>query len=283
MNVSLVLGSGGARGLAYLGVLKTLLEERIQVGEILGTSMGAIVGAAYGSSPDLETVFDRFREMKLHHLVGRPSFGPGLMSPGALKKFLQRAITVETFEELRVPLAVFCTDLQTGKGVSFRSGELIPPVLGSSLMAGGFTPVSHDGYRLVDGGYTEPVPIVGAGAGQPIIVVDPGVIPDWKFPFSNDNSALNLVHLGRVYQQFLKSFDILIYNLTREKMKSREHIYLAPDLAGIQFTDFHRFDEIVAAGEKAAKEKLPEILRFIEKTAMQCADGDAEKREFPIS
>ncbi len=272
MKISLVLGSGGARGLAYLGVLKALQDARIEIDEILGTSMGAIVGAAYGSTSDLDELFARFRKMKLHHLAGRPSFGPGLMSPGPLEKFLRETIAVETFEDLSIPLEVFCTDLQSGKSVSFKSGALIPPILGSSLMAGGFTPVNHQGYRLVDGGYTEPVPLAGAKSGQTAVVVDPGVIPDWPFPFANENSALNLVHLGRVYQQFLKSFDILIYNLTREKMKAREHIYLAPELSGIQFTDFHLFDDIVAAGEKVARDKLPQILEHMARQESAAAD-----------
>ena len=265
MKVSLVLGSGGARGLSYLGVLRALARAGIEIEEIAGTSMGAIIGAAFGSCSDLDVLSGRFREMKLKHLVGRPSLGPGLMSPSPLKKFLEKAITVRTFDQLTVHLSVFCTDLQTGKSVSFSSGEIIPPVLGSGLMAGGFTPVSHEGYRLVDGGYTEPVPLVGVKMNHPAVVVDPGVIPDWPFSFPNGPSALNLVHIGRPYQQFLKSFDILIYHLTKEKLKSRPHIYIAPELEGIQFTDFHKFDDIVLAGEKAVTEKLPEIVAEVER------------------
>src|SRR6202158_2161482 len=150
-TIGLALGGGFARGIAHIGVLKVLEEENIPVGFIAGTSVGALIGAAYcsGVSPaELEQIASRVRFRDLARwTLSRYGFATNLR----MISFLNQVLKVKTFEELRVPLAVTATDFASGEGVVFRSGPLADPVRASCAYPRVFLPVSIYGRLLVDG------------------------------------------------------------------------------------------------------------------------------------
>jgi NTE family protein len=130
-SIGLALGGGFARGIVHVGVLKVLEAENIPVRFIAGTSVGALIGAAYcsGVSPDeLEQIASRVRFRDLARwTLSRYGFATNLRMIG----FLDRILKVKTFEELRIPLAITATDFNTGEGVVFRSGPLAEAVRAS--------------------------------------------------------------------------------------------------------------------------------------------------------
>src|SRR5579864_7950477 len=150
-SVGLALGGGFARGIVHVGVLKVLEEENIPVRFVAGTSVGALIGAAYcsGITPaELEQVAARVRFRDLARwTLSRLGFATNLR----MLTFLNKLLKVKTFEELRIPLAVTATDFTSGEGVVFRSGPLADPVRASCAYPGVFLPVTVNGRLLVDG------------------------------------------------------------------------------------------------------------------------------------
>src|SRR5437868_14557689 len=160
VSIGLALGGGFARGIAHVGVLKVLEEENIPVSFVAGTSVGALIGAAYcsGISPaELEEIGVRVR---FKHFASWTLSRYGFASNQRMIGFLSSILRVKTFEELRIPLAVTATDFSTGDGVVFESGPLIEPVRASCAYPGMFSPVRINGRWLVDGMLAHPVPTV---------------------------------------------------------------------------------------------------------------------------
>ena len=149
--IGLALGGGFARGIVHVGVLKVLEQEGIPVSFVAGTSVGALIGAAYcsGVSPaELEEIAARVRFKDLARwTLSRYGFATNLRMITFLKKILK----VHTFEELQIPLAVTATDFGSGEGVVFRAGPLVDAVRASCAYPGVFLPVKVNGRLLVDG------------------------------------------------------------------------------------------------------------------------------------
>src|SRR5262249_28046843 len=135
-GIGLALGGGFARGIAHVGVLKVLEEENIPIRCIAGTSVGALIGAAYcsGLSPaELQEVATRVR---FKHFAKWTLSRYGFASNQRMIGFLNSLLKVKTFEELRIPLAVTATDFMTGEGAVFQSGLLVDPVRASCAYPG---------------------------------------------------------------------------------------------------------------------------------------------------
>src|SRR5579864_6997440 len=130
-RIGLALGGGFARGLAHIGVLEVFEEENIPIDFIAGTSVGAVIGAAYAggiSAKELEEIaaLVRFKDFS------RWTFSRfGLFSNDKMSIFLRKVLRCKTFEELKIPLAIAATDIITGDAVVFTKGDLIDPVRAS--------------------------------------------------------------------------------------------------------------------------------------------------------
>jgi NTE family protein len=208
-RIGLVLSGGGARGAAHLGVLRALERMRIPVDVITGTSMGAIVGAAYASGTsvaELETLLPQLDTATL--LDDRPArvdlplrrkaddylpfIGPefgfrrgrlqaprGAVSGVALEAVLRRLLTVsgETdFSRLPIPFQAMATDVETGDAVLLRGGNLASAMRASMAVPGAIAPIEIDGRLLVDGGLVRNLPVEEARAmgAEVVIAVNVG-------------------------------------------------------------------------------------------------------------
>lgn len=175
-RIGLVLGSGGARGLAHIVVLETLDRLGVRPVEIAGTSIGAILGAAYSagmSGADLRAhalrdyrnraeVMTRLFQTRVGRLadIWRGGFGNPVLVDGIgiLERFLPEALP-QTFEELPIPLSVVAGDYHRLDRVVFRTGPLAPAVAASMAIPGLVRPVQFENRVLVDGGTVDPLPI----------------------------------------------------------------------------------------------------------------------------
>lgn len=256
-GISLVLASGGARGLCFIGALKALEEAGIKINSVYGTSMGAIVGAAWCSEPDAKAVERAFSNIPKRMIPLRPSAGPGLASGSRLHGFVKSVVQAKSFEELKVPLEVWCTDINSGQPVSFSQGLLIPPTVASATISGIFSPVRFSKRNLVDGGYTVPIPApVNADA---CLIIDPSVPPQWPFNFRNNKSLQNLISLNKPWQLGLKSVDITNYRYTRLLLQQWDYPVIAPDLGNMKFSDASNINFAIEAGYKATRDRMPDI------------------------
>jgi NTE family protein len=172
-----VMSGGGNQGVSQIGMLRALLERGIIPDVIIGTSAGALNGAAVATDPTLEKL-DKLEKVWLG-LTGEHVFPGGafkrvwnvlrrddhLISSEGLEEVITRVELAATFAELRIPLRVVTADLNTGDEIIFVNGPLPPVLLASAALPGIFPPVELHGHTLVDGAVVNLVPISHALAG----------------------------------------------------------------------------------------------------------------------
>lgn len=161
-KIGLALGGGAARGLAHIGVLKVLEKHHISPDVIVGTSMGALIGALYAggiSISDIEQFALRLNSVRLAFLADMtPSFG-GLVGGRRVVSMLKSIMGDLSFSQLKLDFACVSTDIITGAEVVLRDGSLLEAVRASVSLPGIFTPVKFGKQYLVDGGLVNEVPV----------------------------------------------------------------------------------------------------------------------------
>jgi NTE family protein len=175
-KVGLALGSGSARGLAHIGVIHAIEEAGITIDMVAGSSIGALIGAAYASG-QLGTLEQDFRgiDWKRMGTLLDPVFPrSGLIDGKKITEFVRAHVAVKDMRRLPVPLCVIATDLTNGEEVVLRDGDLVEAVRASISVPAIFSPVRHGGRILVDGGLANPVPVsaVRALGADIVIAVD---------------------------------------------------------------------------------------------------------------
>ena len=258
--IGVALGGGFARGLAHIGVLKVLEEEGIPVRMIAGTSVGAIMGAAYCSGLTIEELKEVAHKVRFNNFARWTLSRYGFATTDRMISFLARTLKVQTFEELRIPLGVVATDFNTGKGVVFTSGPIVDPVRASCAYPGMFLPVEIRGRCLVDGMLSHPIPtrpLREMGAERVLAVHLRG---QWS-----KTSAPR--HFFDVIGQ---SFAIA-QDMTSSLWRSAADVVIEPDVAGFDYDDFKRADELIRVGELAMRRALPEVRKWLEVPAEAAA------------
>ena len=160
-KIGLVLGSGGARGYAHLGVLQALYEADINIDLVVGTSFGAIVGAGYAAGRNIYELEKIALETGWIKLLKMVDVAPpkGIFAGNKLEKFFSVFTQQKDFSELKIPLTVVATDIKTGEEVLINNGSVSKAMLASSAFPGIFAPVEIDNRWLVDGVLVNPLPI----------------------------------------------------------------------------------------------------------------------------
>lgn len=159
--IGLALGSGSARGLAHIGVIRALREFDIPVDVVAGTSIGALIGAAYASGR-LDTLEEAFRsfDWKAIGSLFDPIFPrSGLISGKKITGFVAAHVCAERIEQLPMPFCAIAADIATGEEIRLDDGDVLEAVRASISVPGILTPVLRDGRILVDGGLVDPVPV----------------------------------------------------------------------------------------------------------------------------
>lgn len=176
IRLALVLGGGGAKGLAHIGAIQELERAGIRPDLIVGCSSGAIAGALYADQPDLVEAVKGLIPVRKSQVLDYAYTNPilGIVHGDALQSLMKRLLSVQTFEELQIPLIIVATDLVTGDLLEFSRGELAPAIRASCAVPGVFKPVALYGRYCIDGGAAAPVPVEVArkyGA-EKIIAID---------------------------------------------------------------------------------------------------------------
>ena len=253
-SIGLALGGGFARGIVHVGVLKVLEQEGIPVSFVAGTSVGALIGAAYcsGVSPtELEEIAARVRFRDLARwTLSRYGFATNLRMITFLKKILK----VHTFEELQVPLAVTATDFGSGEGVVFRSGPLVDAVRASCAYPGVFLPVKVNGRLLVDGMLAHSLPTKPArdmGADKVLAV---SLRSHWKTSDGGPRHIFDVI--GQCFS--------IAQDVNCAQARACADLVIEPDVTGYRYDDFERSAELVQIGEEATRAAIPAIRKWLE-------------------
>jgi NTE family protein len=173
-TVGLVLGSGSSRGWAHIGAIEALEEEKIPIDVIVGCSVGAYVGAIYasGSIKSLKEFVLKMNGKKVFSYFDIVLPRSGILDgTKRLRELFSIHTDVKNFSELKIPVMVVATDLETGKKVVLKSGDILDALRASMSMPGLFAPAWVNDRWLVDGGLVDPVPVsVARAMGADIVV-----------------------------------------------------------------------------------------------------------------
>jgi NTE family protein len=254
-KIGLALGSGAARGLSHIGVLKVLERNHVPIDYISGASIGAVIGALYAATrnvAEMEKVVTE-ADWKLYLSLIDPAVVNGMLKGEKIKKFLRRYIGDMTFADLKIPLAVVATDLQTGEPVILDKGDIADAIMASSTVPLVFQPVKMQDKILVDGGLSHPVPIQilrERGIKKVIAVnLDADFFSKKKVDMSPGALALQMINLLR-------------YHLA-ERDAALADVVVAPEVGEIFGTRFDIGRAVIDAGEKAAQKVLPKIKKLL--------------------
>ncbi|MCB1074153.1 MAG: patatin-like phospholipase family protein [Simkania sp.] len=266
-KIALVLGGGGSKGLAHVGVIRELEEAGIHPDLIVGCSAGALIGALYADDPDIDRLEELLLNLKRKDLLDFSLFSSrfGVVKGNSLKAFLQENLHAHSFDGLKIPLVVVATDLHTGELLELGAGPLVPALCASSAVPGVFKPVSYLGRFLVDGGAVDPVPVRVAkkyGA-QVIIAVDVG----------ERLSDTEIVHFFGIVKRGL---EISYRQLSKEAAREAD-ILLQMNFQGFGMFSDEQNLEIYEQGRAKARELLPRIEQIISERVTDYTEDHAPR------
>jgi NTE family protein len=264
-KIALVLGGGGARGLAHIGVLKVLEEEKIPIDMVVGTSVGALVGAVYCAGVPMNKIENMGTSVNWNELTSlsnssiiRLFLSEHLISTSKIEKYLNDKIGKKNFSDLDIPFACVATDLITGEEIIFREGEVAKAARASATIPGVFDPVEYRHRYLVDGGLYNNVPTDVAKLMGADIVIAVSVAADFT---KNNVSNIFMVLNQAIYIQGRQIED--------ERLKLADLI-IKPEVGDVSAVDLGRSRECIDAGVSASRKMVPEIKRkLIERVSDQ--------------
>ncbi|TJZ74060.1 patatin-like phospholipase family protein [Chitiniphilus eburneus] len=287
-RIGLVLGGGGARGLAHIGVLKVLEEEHIPIDCVVGTSMGALVAGSFASGRTAEDLAERvdtaawddllssslprqlnsFRQKQADQLALLPvdigvsdagvvSLPKSAINTQKIELFLRRLTysgTVPDFNALPVPYRAIATDLENGEMVVMKEGDLVSAMLASMAVPGVFPPVTRDGHLLADGGLSRNLGVDVARE----LCADVVIAVDVASPPLKRDAIGNIFSVADQYTR------LMILQNQRPQIGSLTDLdlLLTPDLADLNSSDFAKAKDFIALGERTARKSLDRLRRY---------------------
>ena len=282
-KVGLVLSGGGAKGFAHIGVLKVIEEAGLPIDYIGGTSMGSIIGGLYsiGYSPKMmqqiveEQNWDAImsdaipqkyisiddKMLDRHYLATFPlrnkkiqmksSIYDGEMINLLLARFTSPVYKIRNYDELSVPFLCVAADLESSDAYEMTKGNLQRSIRASMSIPFYFSPVEVDGRLLIDGGLRNNFPVPNVRQKGVDIIIGVDVQRDF-----HKKDELN--SMSTIMDQIILMADIDAYKRAKEDVD----VYIKPNLAQYGMMDFNHYDSIIALGERAAREKLPQLKRL---------------------
>ncbi|EGJ12110.1 putative exported phospholipase [Rubrivivax benzoatilyticus JA2 = ATCC BAA-35] len=246
-RVGLALGGGAARGFSHIGVIQVLEENGIRPDLVAGTSAGSLVAALYASGKSGAELGMLAMTMDEGAITDWAFPGRALLRGEALARYVREHTGGRAIEQMRLPLGIVATDLDSGAPILFQRGDTGTAVRASSAVPAVFQPVTIGGREYVDGGLVSPVPVRFArqmGADL-VIAIDISAVPDGA-------------PTGDAMKMLLQTFSIMSRSINHYELRDAD-IVLRPALAGVSSADFTARRRSIQAGREAALAALPAI------------------------
>ena len=265
-RLGLVLGGGGGKGGAHLGVLAVLEELGVPIDIIVGTSVGAL-GVMYAAGVSLADLERFFRQTELRRIAAADPLRAGLIGPRKREALTVELLGERTFADLPIACAVIAADLVSGREVVLDQGPLVPALLATTAIPGVFPPVVRDDELLVDGGLLNNLPVDVArrmGAQRIIAVQLSEDLPGFALPTDPAAAVTRLTHWPRHLAVLRRSLDVLMAQADLRPLQHAPALLLRPDVRHIATLDMTHPEEGRRAGEDTARAAAAELLALRE-------------------
>jgi NTE family protein len=298
--IGLALGGGAARGFAHIGILRTLMAHGIVPNVVVGTSIGGVVGGAYAAG-HLDTLEEWARSLQPRNILGYLDIrlnGSGLIGGDKLAAQLETAIGPILIEELPLKFATVATEVRTGHEIWLTHGRMVDAMRASYALPGIFSPVLVGDRWLVDGALVNPVPVSaaralgaeiviaanlssdifthsttiyshGAPADAPEVVIEPAP-PKRRFgKFFSAERTMKREFFGGggrpgISSVMVDAFNIMQDRITRARLAGDPpDLLISPRVGQIGWFDFHRADDLIGYGARAAERAIDSIQEAI--------------------
>jgi NTE family protein len=299
--IGLALGGGAARGLAHIGIVRTLIAHGIVPNVVVGTSIGAVVGGSYAAG-QLDTLEEWARSLQPRNILGYLDIrlnGSGLIGGDKLAAQLEAALGRTEIEDLPLKFATVATEVRTGHEIWLTHGRMVEAMRASYALPGIFAPVLVGDRWLVDGALVNPVPVSAARAlgaeiviaanlssdvfahsttiyahgatasvlPEPVVEVAPPKRGFSKF-FSPERTVKREFFGGGgrpgISTVMVDAFNIMQDRITRARLAGDPpDLLISPRVGQIGWFDFHRADELIAHGARAAERAIDSIQEAI--------------------
>ncbi|QDP40075.1 patatin-like phospholipase family protein [Radiobacillus deserti] len=245
--IGLALGSGGARGLSHLGVIKELEDNGIPIHLISGSSIGAVIGVFYAAGQEPLHLIQLATNIRRNVLMDFVISKMGIIQGDKIKEFIQLLTFNKNLEDLKIPVGIVATELYTGKKKVFHRGFIADAVRASISIPGIFVPEKINGQYFIDGGVVDRVPVsVAREMGADIVIA-----VDCSAFSPNPN-------IYSMYDVMLQSIDIMQEELVRHNPQKAD-IILKPAVSHYDSRSFKDAAEIIGKGSEEAKKKMNDI------------------------
>lgn len=278
MKIGLVLGGGGARGLAHIGVLQVLEKYNIPIDVVVGTSMGAMVGSVYAQHPSAAYVVDKFhtflesddfyaasgvfsgrqksyepedilqhisRQIKRQVVINLAANRQSILKGERLEMAINDLVDEGRIEQLKVPFAAASVDLKSGKEIIFTNGDIRTAVKSSASIPGFMPPVEYNNYQLVDGSVCVNFPISTARA----------LGADFVIACDVSAGLGEQQHFDNVIDIIIRSNSIATLKINEIALRSADFV-LDPDVDNVVWNDFEQLDFIIEQGKIETEQKI---------------------------
>ena len=293
LKIGLALGSGSARGWSHIGVIRALERAGYPPDIVCGTSIGALVGAAYADG-QIDRLEAWVRGLTWQSVLGLLdlSFNGGLIQGEKLLAFFRSHFQDKSIEALGLSFGAVATELMSGRELWLREGSVIDAVRASMALPGLLTPAQQGGRLLVDGGLVNPVPVslcraMGADIvvavdlnwdlmGRHLVEADEAAEPAPSGPLGSllDKLPLGLGRLRSgpasanalpsIFDVLAVSINIMQMRITRSRLAGEPaDVLVRPHLSDVALMDFHRAAQAIDEGERAAQEVIDELSRLV--------------------
>ena len=286
IKIGLVLGGGGARGLAHIGVLQSLQAYGIPIDIIVGSSIGAMIGAIYAQHPDADFVEKKYREflasenfsalggtrfrkgnkyepedllqqlsreIKRRVVINLAAHRKSLLKSDRLKVSVENLIEPGLIEDTAIPFACSAVDITSGQEVVFQSGDIHQAISASAAIPGFLPPVPFNGHQLVDGSVINNFPIDTAREmGADVVIA------------SNVSATFEHEEVNNVVDIIIRANAAASAKINRLSLKNAD-LVLTPPIGKVNWSDFEQVDFLIEKGKLEAQRSIEDIRRIIKK------------------
>lgn len=299
IRIGLALGSGGAKGLSHIGVLKILEEENIKISFITGSSIGALIGGLYAkgyTAKELENLAIEIAENKekFYNLFDLSKSLRGIIKGDKILEYIDELLNGVTFEKLLIPFIPIAVDLISGEKVYVQDGKVSEGIRGSISIPVIFEPFPWKDKLLIDGGVLAPLPVRELKEiYKPDIIIGVSLHKRTKWNLHNQISInipyqphslsekivyklsqtglirefqrrLNPLFNPSFFEVLMQTIDIMNYKLEESNIREAD-IVIIPEVDQYETFSFEKAKEIIKKGEIAAREKIDQIKNILKK------------------